>query len=72
MYDTVRIRTYCPRVKVADAESGAGLLRITGRCRRRGTGRDGAAVALLRADRQRAQRVWSGCQGGKELLCQPL
>ena len=45
---------------------------ITGRCRRRGTGRDGAAVALLRADRQRAQRVWSGCQGGKELLCQPL
>ena len=44
----------------------------SGRCRRRGTGRDGAAVALLRADRQRAQRVWSGCQGGKELLCQPL
>ena len=48
MYDTVRIRTYSPRVKVADAESGAGLLRITGRCRRRGTGRDGAAGLAVR------------------------
>ena len=29
-------------------------------------------VALDFFGRQWTQRVWSGCQGGEELLCQPL